>query len=163
MKKRDIPPSLYLNGLFNLIIGIGVLGISLTQLPMSILIAMIWAIWIIINYLFLIRLKLCRFCCYYGERCPLGWGILIPLFFSKGDTSKFSRQGWSIIYLISYAMVPPLLMIISLFYQWDLSLLSVLIIFIFLGFLLYWGARSRCCVQCRMRSECLWTRIGVGR
>jgi len=159
MKRNFIPPYLYLNGLFILIIGIGFLGISHLQWLSSGWLAIFWVIWIMVNYLFLIRIKLCRHCKYYGHRCPLGWGILIPFLCSKGESKRFSGQKWPVLYLISYAVIPPVLIFISLIFQWDLCLFLILGLFVLSGILLYSLARSRCCANCKMRSLCLMSKI----
>lgn len=155
----SIPPYLYLNGLFILIVVIGFLGISHIQWVGSGWLAITWVTWIILNYLFIIRIKLCRHCKYYGHRCPLGWGILIPFLCSKGDSKKFSGQKWPVLYLISYAVIPPVLMFVSLTFLWDPWLFSILVIFILSGILLYWLAGSRCCANCKMISLCLLSKI----
>ena len=148
-----------LNGLFILIAAIGFWGIKQIRCPGSAWVAYIWVVWILSNYLFMIRYTLCRHCCYYGRKCPLGWGILLPLFFPKGDVGKFSKQKWPVLYLISYAMIPPLLMIGALLLHWNGALFILLILYIFLGSLLFILARFRCCDHCIMRTDCLLSRI----
>lgn len=152
-------PYLLLNGLFIVTILTGVLGIYLTIAPGAAWFALIWALWILANYLFIIRLKLCRHCFYYGKRCPLGWGALISSFFSKGDLNRFHTQRWPIVYLVSHVILPSLLIVISLIFKWDLFLFSVLIIFEFLCLILFLLARTNCCYYCKMEPVCLLSKF----
>ena len=159
MKRNIVPPYLYLNGLFILIMLIGFYGIFHTQWVGSGWFAIIWAAWIMVNYLFFIRIKLCRYCEYYARRCPLGWGQLVPLLCSKGEEERFSKQKWPVLYLVSYALIPTAWMFISLIFQWDFLLFLMLVMFVLIGILLYWLASSRCCKSCKMRRLCLMSKI----
>ena len=141
----------------------GAVGLYLTRLPGSIWISIIWTLWILVNYLFLIRIKVCCYCFYYGQSCPMGWGTLVPFFISQGETNKFSRQRWPIIYFCSFAVFPSLLMIISLIFYWDLSLAFIFIGFSFLGLSLYMAARTKCCNKCAMEPSCLLTKLNPCR
>ena len=150
---------LFVNGLFIFITVIGMVGLYLTRLPCSNWISIIWALWILANYLFLIRIKVCRYCSNHGLSCPMGWGILVPFFISKGDTDKFSRQKWPIIYFVSFAVLPSMLMVISLIFNWDLPLAFIFITFGFLGLILYWLVRTKFCNECIMAPSCLLTKL----
>ena len=146
-----------------MIASIGAAGLYLTRLPCSIWIAIIWTLWILVNYLFLIRIKVCRYCCYYGQNCPMGWGTLVPFFISQGEIKRFSKQKWPIIYFCSFAAFPSLLMIISLIFDWNLRLAFIFFAFSFLGLSLYVAARTKCCNKCDMEPSCLLTKLNPCR
>lgn len=159
MKDFDGFSIFLLNGLFILIAAVGFWGIKQIKCPGSAWIAFIWVVWILSNYLLLIRYTLCRHCFYYGRKCPLGWGALLPHLFPKGSVDNFPKQKWPLLYLISYAMIPPLLMISALLFHWNGALFMFLILYILLGVLLFILARLRCCAHCKMISRCLLSRI----
>jgi len=159
MKVRDGLTLFFFNGFFILIAIIGFWGIYQVKCPGSGWIALIWFVWILANYLLLIRYKLCRHCLYYGRKCPLGWGMLLPLLFPKGEVRRFSKQKWPILYFVSYAMIPPLWMISALVFHWNGYVFVFLILYMILGSLLFILARIRCCSQCKMISHCLLSRI----
>jgi len=156
---RAIFPFLFFNGLFLGITGIGMLGLYFSDLPGSAWLSVIWVVWILVNYLFLIRIKVCRYCSYYGRKCPMGWGMLVSSFISRGEMSGFSQQKWAILYFLSFAAFPFLSMVMSLIFSWNLVELFLLILFLFSGLLLYKLARRLCCTHCDMKSLCLLTKI----
>jgi len=151
---------LFFNGLFFLIAVLGMAGLYLTKLPGSIWISIIWALWILANYLILIRIKVCRYCSYYGRHgCPMGWGIFVPFLISQGDTDKFSTQSWPLIYFVSLAVLPSLSMIICLIFYWDLFVGFIFILFGFFGLIIYRLVRTECCNNCQMKTSCLLSKL----
>ena len=144
-----------LNLLFLIETSLGIVGISRSRLPLSKAFSILWAAWIMINYLYLIRIRLCKHCFYYGKRCPLGWGLIIPRLCSMGDLGMFNRVKWPILYLFSYTLLPPVVIIPSLIYSWDLYLLWILILFLALGLSIFLLARGLCCAHCKMESMCI--------
>ena len=159
MNFRAIPPFLFLNGLFILIMGTGMLGLYFSRLPGSGWLSVIWVVWILANYLFLIRIKVCRYCSHYGRTCPMGWGRLISFFMAKGERAGFSNQKWAILYFLSFAVFPFLAMVISLIFSWNPVELLLLILFLLSGFFLYKMTRALCCTHCDMKPLCLLTKV----
>jgi len=116
-------------------------------------------VWIMANYLYVIRVRLCRHCFYYGLHCPLGWGRIVPLFCERGDPHIFGRTRWPVLYLFSYAVFPPVFIALSLFFRRDPYVMGALIAFFAMGLLMFIAARRWCCMGCRMTSHCLLSRI----
>lgn len=156
---KNLSP-LFLNGLFVLIASVGSAGLSLTRLPGSGWFALIWDLWVLTNYLFLTRIKVCRYCFFYGRSCPMGWwGKVVAVLATRGDPALFSRQRWPLVYFFSFALLPQLLMGGSLIYDWNPLLASLEALFGFLGLLLYVLARTFCCPGCSMKPSCFLSKL----
>ncbi|MGA1843815.1 MAG: hypothetical protein ACMUIS_04560 [bacterium] len=160
MNKGHSMLTLVLNGLFLLVVAAGLLGIARSAVPGAAWYGGIWAAWSMANYLYIIRIRLCRNCSYYGLPCPLGWGRIVPLLCDRGDPHMFGRMRWPVVYLLSYAGIPPVFMTISLFFEPDPYVIGALIAFTFVGVLMCIAARKWCCTRCLMASHCLLSRIG---
>ena len=159
MNKAHSMLAVVLNGSFLLIVAAGLLGISRSAVPGASWYGWIWAVWSMANYLYIIRVRLCRHCSYYGLPCPLGWGRIVPLLCDRGDPHIFGRTRWPVVYLLSYAGIPPVFMGISLFFRWNPHVIGAFIAFTGGGLLMYIAARRWCCTGCSMASHCLLSRI----
>jgi len=159
MSTQRILSPLFLNGLFLTITAVGSEGLFLTRLPGSMWLSLVWTLWVLANYLFLTRVKVCRHCSFYGKSCPMGWGKVVPFLASRGDPDRFSRQKWPLFYFISFALIPQFLMGVSLLQTWNPFLAFVEALFGLLGLLLYGLARTLCCPTCSMKPSCLLSKL----
>lgn len=149
----------FLNALFLLTASVGATGLYFVSLPGSGWLSLIWVVWILINYLFLVRLKVCRHCYFYGQSCPMGWGNVVPRLTSQGCLDKFSQLTWPLIYFGSFALLPQVLMVISLIRGFSLILACLAALFGLLGLVLFLLARIFCCPTCRMKPSCFLSRL----
>ncbi|MEW6382083.1 MAG: hypothetical protein AB1611_21115 [bacterium] len=159
MKTRKGPSPLFFNGLFLVIAGVGMAGLSLTGLPGSWWLSLIWMVWVLANYLFLVRIRVCRYCSFYGHRCPMGWGKAVPRLVTRGCPDKFASRKWPLVYFFSFALLPQLLIAVSLIRTWNLLLACLAVLFGLLGFLLFGLARTFCCPSCSMEPSCFLSRL----
>jgi len=159
MNTQKIFSPIFFNSLFLVITTVGSAGLFLTRLPDSRWLSLVWTFWVLANYLFLTRVKVCRHCSFYGKSCPMGWGKVVPLLTSRGDTDRFSRQRWPLFYFLSFALLPQFLMAVSLIHSWDPCLACMSVLFGLLGLLLYGLARTLCCPTCSMKPSCLLSKL----
>ncbi|MEW5803364.1 MAG: hypothetical protein AB1847_14820 [bacterium] len=159
MNAHRRPFPLFFNGFFLGITAVGSIGLYLTKFPGSVWISLFWVLWVLANYLFLIRIKVCRHCAFYGRKCPMGWGKVVPLLAGQGDPDGFSRLKWPMLYFFSFALLPQFLMVVSLIRTWDIILACIEALFALLGLSLCILARVLCCPRCSMKSVCLLSKL----
>jgi len=99
-------------------------------------------VWLIIYLCYLIFLEIrllkksCIDCYYFGKTCAFGKGRISCLFFRKGDSKRFSQKkaSWKdILPDLIAALVPAIICIFLLFINFNILLLSLLILLIVLG------------------------------
>ena len=106
---------------------------------------------------FVLRKLVCANCYYYNKWCPLGWGKLAGVFFKKGDIEKFGTSSGIKFAPAVYgflSLMPLILIIISLFQEFLIS--KVIVLILLLGVSLYSGtiARKKGCMKCKMKLIC---------
>ena len=163
MSTQRILSPLFFNGLFLAITSVGSAGLFLTRLPGALWLSVAWTLWVLANYLFLTRVKVCRHCSFYGKSCPMGWGKIVPFLARRGDPARFSRQRWPLFYFLSFALLPQFLMVASLIIDWNPFLACMSALFGLLGLLLYGLARALCCPTCSMKPSCLLSKLSPCR
>ena len=142
------------NLFFLIYFGIGFIGV----LPLKIfgisLISFLYAIFLVIMLLFVLRKHLCTNCYYYGKRCSTGWGKLSSLMFKEKSGNyklgiKLAGITWGLATLI-----PIIGIIISLilnFTMYRVVLLGLFILLTPMNFILH----KNSCKRCKMKNICL--------
>jgi hypothetical protein len=97
----------------------------------------------------------CRYCFYYGQLCGTGKGLVVPLFFKKGDPKVFLEKtiGWrELLPDLLVLLIPLLGGTIYLFRQFNFLTLGSLVALVLLA-LPATGALRSCllCPNCRQR------------
>ena len=165
MLKMDVGGNLYSEGLEkypigcvvgqNLFLlayfGIGFAGMLPLQISEFPVISVLYALFLAVMLLFVLRKHLCTHCYYNGKRCSTGWGKLSALMFSSGNYRlgiKLAGVTWML------AKVIPVVGIIgALVLSYSFSTLIFLILFILLTPLNF-VSHERACEKCRMRFVC---------
>ncbi|MHA1764719.1 MAG: hypothetical protein ACTSVK_00485, partial [Promethearchaeota archaeon] len=126
-------------------------------LPLKILglpiISLLYAIFLVVMLLFVLRKHLCTNCYYYRKRCSTGWGKLSSLMFKEKSGNyelgiKLAGITWGLATLI-----PIIGSIISLILNFTTYRLDLLILFILLtpiNFIFH----KNSCKKCKMRNIC---------
>lgn len=118
-------------------------------------------IWFIIYLCYLIFLEIrllkksCIDCYYFGKSCAFGKGRISCLFFRKGDSKRFSQKkaSWKdILPDLIAALVPAITCIFLLFIDFNLLLLSFLILLVVLSSFGNGFVRDKlACIYCKQR------------
>ena len=104
-----------------------------------------------------LRKLICVDCYYYNKWCPIGWGKLSALFFKKGNIKNFGKGTGLKLAPFTYGIlsaIPIIFVIISIFQEFAVSKLVVLILLLLVAF--YSGSigRKKSCAKCKMRLIC---------
>ncbi len=118
-------------------------------------------IWFIIYLCYLIFLEIrllkksCIDCYYFGKSCAFGKGRISRLFFKKGDPKRFSQKtaSWKdILPDLVAALVPAIICVFLLLINFNLLLLSLLILLIVLSSFGNGFVRGKlACIYCKQR------------
>ncbi len=119
--------------------------------------AWIYLVFAIIMIGIVLRKIVCKNCYYYDKLCCYGWGKLSALLFKKGKIEDFSKSLGIKVAPITYGLltlIPLVLIIISLFQEFTVLKIVVLIFLLLVSF--YSGAinRKKTCALCKMRFIC---------
>ncbi|MCK4664488.1 MAG: hypothetical protein KAT68_16585 [Bacteroidales bacterium] len=147
--------AIFENFLFVLLIVIGYIGMSPIKYKGIPYISIIFAIFVIIMLVFVLRKHLCTKCYYYDKCCHCGWGKLSSLLFKK-DTGnqelggKLAGLTWGVL------MGLPILVMIIIVLIKKATLIEELIFFIpFLILVMINGFLHKIdCDKCKMRFIC---------
>ncbi len=141
------------NLFFLIYFGIGFIGmLPLKTFGIS-LISFLYAIFLVIMLLFVLRKHLCTNCYYYGKRCSTGWGKLSSLMFKEKSGNyelgiKLANITWALA-----TLTPIIGIIISLFINFSGYKLALLLLFVVLtpvNFLFH----KNSCKRCKLRNIC---------
>lgn len=104
-----------------------------------------------------LRKMVCTNCYYYARWCSTGWGKLSCVFFKKGKLENFKTSTGIKIAPFTYgllAIVPLILLIISLIQKYSTFKLAVLALLLSVS--VYSGAisRKKACSNCKMKTMC---------
>jgi len=129
---------------------IAMLSLKISGIP---IISLLYAVFLIVMLLFVLRKHLCTNCYYYGKRCSTGWGKLSSLMFKEKSGNyelgiKLAGITWGLATLI-----PIIGSIISLILNFTTYRLGLLMLFIFLtpfNFIFH----KNSCKRCKMRNIC---------
>jgi len=100
-------------------------------------------IWAIVYVLFILLLEFrllsrhCTDCYYYGKTCAFGKGYLSSLLFSRGRTERFSQKKISFVDIVPdflVFIVPVLVGVVLLVWEFSWTILGLIIILVLLGF-----------------------------
>jgi hypothetical protein len=106
---------------------------------------------------YVMRILVCRNCYYYGKMCHTGWGKLSKLYCKKGDVEQFGKGFNGLVIPLFYgsmALLPLILGIISLYKNFSIFKIVVLIIFLFIVVMSSFILRKKGCAKCKMRNIC---------
>jgi len=133
--------------------GIGFIG----MLPLRILgfpiISVLYALFLIIMLLFVLRKHLCTHCYYYGKLCSTGWGKLSALMFKKNSGNYQLGVKLAGITWILATAIPIVGIIAALVLDYSPSNLIFLILFILLTPVNF-VSHKKACEKCKMRFIC---------
>lgn len=104
-----------------------------------------------------LRKLLCANCYYYGKRCFMGWGKIVPLFFKKGNIENFNKgtgQGIALVTYNALTIVPIILIIISMVLDFEVIKVVALALFLLIYFLKGNVVYKKACSRCKMRFIC---------
>ena len=121
------------------------------------LIALIYLAFAVTMVGVVLRKLLCTNCYYYDKWCCMGWGKLSALLFKKGDIKQFNISIGQKLAPLTYGLltiIPLILIVISIFQEFSISKIVVLIFLLLISF--YSGAinRKKTCAKCKMRLIC---------
>jgi hypothetical protein len=133
--------------------GIGFIGMLPLQIHGLPVISVLYALFLVIMLIFVLRKHLCTHCYYYGKLCSTGWDKLSALMFKKNSGNyelglKLAGITWMLATLI-----PVIGIIAVLILNYSLSNLIFLILFILLtpvNFITH----KKACEKCKMRFIC---------
>ena len=134
---------------------IGMLSLKIFNIPV---VSLLYAIFLIIMLLFVLRKHLCTNCYYYGKTCSTGWGKLSSLMFKEKSGNyelgiKLAGITWGLATLI-----PIIGIIISLILNFSVYRLVLLGLFILLTPINFISHKNSC-KRCKMRTICPATMI----
>jgi len=136
------------NLFFLIYFGIGFMGL----LPLK-LFSLLYAIFLIIMLLFVLRKHLCTNCYYYGKRCSTGWGKLAAVMY-KEKSGKYELGVKLAVITWGLATTVPIIGTITiLIFKFELYFLVILILFILLTPLNFMVHKNSC-VKCKMKFIC---------
>jgi len=141
------------NIFFLVYFGIGFIG----MLPLKIygfpIISVLYALFLIIMFLFILRKHLCTHCYYYGKRCSTGWGKLSAFMFKKNSGNyKLGIKLAGITWMLA-TLIPVIGILVSLILKFSIFSLVIFILFILLtpvNFITH----KKACEKCKMRFIC---------
>lgn len=120
-------------------------------------VALVFLVFAIIMVYVVLRKLVCTNCYYYGKWCPIGWGKFSAVFFNKGNIEEFSTGIAVKLAPITYgllAIVPIILIVISVFQQFAVSKIIALVLLLSVSFYSASIGRKKGCAQCKMRLIC---------
>ncbi len=132
---------------------IGFIGLYPLQIKGYPVLALIYALFIIIMLAIVLKKHPCSNCYYYGKRCNTGWGILSAYMFKRNSGNyelgiKLAAIVWS------FATVVPILgMIALLIVDYSILNLALFILFLILTRINIWIHR-KACMKCKMKYIC---------
>ncbi|RLF64310.1 MAG: hypothetical protein DRN33_02450 [Thermoplasmata archaeon] len=119
--------------------------------------AFIYLLFAVIMIYVVLRKLVCTNCYYYDKWCGIGWGKLSALLFKKGDIKEFNTsigiQMAPIVYGL-LSMIPIVLLVISIFQQFSMYKISVLILILLISSYSGVVSRKKTCGECKMRLIC---------
>ena len=121
------------------------------------LIAWIYLGFFIVMVGIILRGLLCPNCYYYNKWCCLGWGRLSALFFRKRSINDFSfglGQNLAPVVYGFLAVIPLILITVSIIQEFTLFKIIVAVLFLLLLFYSSVINRKKACVQCKMKLIC---------
>lgn len=133
------------------------LGIYAIWLVVPVL-AVIWAAYLIVMLLFVMRASICTKCRYYGERCSMGWGWYTSKIFKKGNEEDF--QGcfgarFAPFLWMGVSIIPVLVLVVSLFFEFTIMKVILLLVLVIIAFLFgNKNSRKKSCSVCKMNDLC---------
>ncbi len=141
------------NIFFLVYFGIGFIG----MLPLKIygfpIISVLYALFLIIMPLFVLRKHLCTHCYYYGKLCSTGWGRLSALMFKKNSGNyQLVVKLAGITWMLATA-IPIVGIILALVLDYSPSNLIFLILFVLLTPVNF-VSHKKACEKCKMRFIC---------
>lgn len=133
------------------------LGVYAIWLVIPIL-AAVWGAYLLVMFLFVMRMSICTKCRYYGGRCSTGWGWYTSKLFKKGNEedfpgcfgAKFAPVLW-----MSICILPVAILAVSLIFKF--TLLKVLLIAVLVIIAYLFGnkkSRKKVCSVCKMNDLC---------
>lgn len=135
------------NLFFLIYFGIGFIGLLPLKLCNIPLISLLYIIFLIVMLLFVLRKHLCTNCYYYGKRCSTNWGKLSSFMFKeKSGNYELGIKLAGIIWGLA-TLIPVIGIIISLFLNFTIYKLVLMVLFILLtpiNFLLHKNSCKRC-------------------
>ncbi|RKY16366.1 MAG: hypothetical protein DRP63_05515 [Planctomycetota bacterium] len=133
--------------------GVGVVGMLPLQVLGFPIVSVLYALFLVITLLFVVRKHLCTHCYYYGRMCSTGWGRLSAAMFKKDSGSyRFGVRFAGITWM--FATVTPIIgTIVALVIDYSLLSLLFLIVFILLTPINIISHRNDC-RKCKMRFIC---------
>jgi len=132
---------------------IGFIGMMPLQIYGFPAISVLYALFLIMMLLFILRKHLCTSCYYYGKLCNTGWGKLSALMFSKDSGNYQLGVKLAGITWILATIIPIIGIIIVLIIDYSLSNLVFLILFILLTPVSFIN-HKKACEKCKMRLNC---------
>jgi len=141
------------NLFFLIYFGVGVV----VMLPLKIsgvsIFSLLYAVFLVVMLLFVLRKHLCTNCYYYGKRCATGWGKLSALMFKEKSGNyelgiKLAGITWGLATLIP--IIGAAISLISNFTLLQFGLLIFFILLTPLNFVLH----KNSCKKCKMRNIC---------
>jgi hypothetical protein len=141
------------NLFFMFYFGIGFVGMLPVKIYSFPLISFLYAAFLILMLLFVLRKHLCTNCYYYGKRCSTGWGILSSLMFNQRTGNyklgiMLANITWGIATLLP-VIIGAILVILDFTIR-EALILGMFIILTPISFLFH----KNSCGRCRMRGIC---------
>ena len=133
--------------------GIGFIGMLPLQILGFPIISVLYALFLIIMLLFVLRKYLCTHCYYYGKICSTGWGKLTALMFKKNSGNYQLGVKLAGITWILATAIPIVGIILALVLDYSLSNLIFLILFILLTPVNF-VSHKKVCEKCKIRFIC---------
>ena len=133
--------------------GIGFIGMLPLRIHGFPIISVLYALFLIIMLLFVLRKHLCTHCYYYGKLCSTGWGKLSALMFKKNSGNYQLGVKLAGITWILATAIPIVGIILALVLDYSPSNLIFLILFILLAPVNFIN-HKKACKKCKMRFIC---------
>ena len=141
------------NIFFVVYFAIGFMGMIPLQIHGFPVISVLYAIFLFIMLIFVLRKHLCTSCYYYGKLCSTGWGKLSALMFSKDSGNyQLGAKLAGITWMLA-TFIPIIGIVIVLLIDYSLSNLVLLILFILLTPINFVSHR-KACERCKMKLTC---------
>ena len=132
---------------------IGFIGMMPLQIHGFPVISVLYALFLFIMLIFVLRKHLCTSCYYYGKLCSTGWGKLSALVFGKDSGNyQLGAKLAGITWMLA-TFTPVIGIIIALLINYSLSNLLLLILFILLTPINFLNHR-KACERCKMKFAC---------
>ena len=121
------------------------------------LLGFIYLIFALVMVFVVLRKLVCPNCYYHGKCCHIGWGKLSSLLFKKGNIEDFPNSIGLKSAPLTYGLltlIPLILVIISIFQEFLISKVIILVILLAISFYSGTVGRKKACVVCKMRLIC---------